>query len=150
MTLRYLIPVLLAVPVLLVFAACSDDEEDSPDLGDPNEAPETIDVEMTLDDFSFAPAVINADLGDEIFVELANDGESEHTFTLSEFLVDETLDSGEDQDVTFTPNEAGEFTYFCRNHDDMQGTLRIAAPGQALDDSTPAADGYEGGGGIGY
>jgi plastocyanin len=155
MLMRYIaLPALLIASLLLV--SCGDDEEVTPD-GQTDEPAETIEVEMTLEDFSFAPTSIDADLGDEVFVELANDGEQEHTFTISEFLVDETLDSGQDTDVTFVPNEAGEFTYFCRNHPEtMQGTITIAAPGAAADptsepDTSPTEDDYEGpGAGVGY
>jgi plastocyanin len=152
MHLRYFLsgPILLAAAAF--GAACSDDEEATPP-DDQTEAPETIEVEMTLEDFSFAPASINADLGDEVFVELANDGDEEHTFTINEFFVDETLASGEDRDVTFTPDEPGEFTFFCRNHDSMQGSIRIARPGEAAQptdeaEQTDAPDTDPGG--IGY
>ena len=139
-------PVVIAAAV--VVSACSDDEA-SPSGDQQTEAPQTIDVEMTLEDFDFSPASINLDLGDEVFVELANDGDEEHTFTIDEFFVDETLASGEDRDVTFTPNEPGEFTFYCKNHPDtMQGSLRVARPGEA---AQPTEDDDEGGGaGIGY
>jgi plastocyanin len=150
MTLRY-----LAVPALILAAilgACSnDDEEATPDGGDTSEPTETVEVEMTIEDFSFEPAVIDAGLGDEVFVEIANDGEVEHTFTVSEFFVDETLESGQDMDVTFVANDPGDFTFFCRNHPDMQGTLRVTRDGEVADPSPTEDNDTEGGGaGIGY
>jgi plastocyanin len=80
-------------------------------------------------------------------VELANDGDEKHTFTVNEFLVDEELASGEDADVSFTPNEPGEFTFFCRIHPDtMQGTIRVArsreAPGETPTDGGGSGFGY--------
>jgi plastocyanin len=152
MRVSHLIALLIVVVAASAILACSDDEEASPP-DDQTEAPETIEVEMTLEDFSYAPASINADLGDEVFVELANDGDEEHTFTINEFFVDETLASGEDRDVTFTPDEPGEFTFFCRNHDNMQGSIRIARPGEAAQptdeaEETDAPDNDPGG--IGY
>ena len=145
MTLRYLTPLLLAA-VALSIAGCSGDDAIGPGSKQ-TEAPETVDVEMTIEDFSFDPAVIDIDLGDEIFVELANDGEVTHTFTASEFFVDETLESGQDVDVSFTPNEPGEFTFFCRIHPDkMQGSIRVARPGETQDATSDGG----GGSGAGY
>jgi len=150
MTLRYVMPVLLATAAAL-FTACADDEVATPGTGQTTEPSKTVEVEMTIEDFSFAPAVISANLGDEISVELANDGEQEHTFTITELDVDETLESGQDADVTFVAGESGDFTYFCRNHpDEMQGSLRITAPGEAADDTTPTPDDDSDGGGFGY
>jgi len=147
MILRYLTPLLLTVLVLSI-AACSNDDNES---GGAEETPqpETVDVEVTIEDFSFDPAVIDINLGDEIAVELANDGDEKHTFTVSEFFVDEELASGEDTDVSFTPNEPGEFTFFCRFHpNEMQGSIRVARPG-GTPSETPD-DAQQDGGGFGY
>jgi plastocyanin len=152
MLMRYIAIPALVIASLLV-ASCSDDDEATPGSGQTDEPAKTIEVDMTIEDFSFDPAVIDADLGDEILVGLHNDGEQQHTFTISEFLVDETLESGQDTDVTFVPSEAGEFTFFCRNHPDtMQGTLTIEGSGGAAADPTATSDSdYEGGGsGLGY
>ena len=147
MTLRYLIP-LLAAAAALSIAACSEDDAAGPGTNENGEQGETVDIEMTIEDFSFDPGVIDINLHDEISLELANDGEETHTFTVSEFLVDEEFASGEDRDVSFTPNEPGEFTFFCRFHQDtMQGSIRVARPGETPDESE--SDGG-GGAGAGY
>ena len=145
MILRYPTLMLLAAATALS-AACGDDDALGPG-SEQTEAPVTLDVEMTIEDFSFDPAVIDINLGDEIAMELANDGDEKHTFTVNEFLVDEELDSGEDADLSFTPNEPGEFTFFCRIHPDtMQGTIRVARSGEA-----PGETQTDGGGpGFGY
>jgi len=153
MILRYLVPLLLASATVLLASCSDDDEEASPGDGQTQEPAETIQVEMTIEDFSFDPAVIDADLGDEISIELANDGEQAHTFTISELVVDQTLESGQDIDVTFTPDEPGEFTYYCRIHRDrMQGALRIAGPGEEPPggDADASPTGSSDGGGFGY
>jgi len=145
MMLRYLTPLFLAAAALPIAACSSDDDAANPGSDQPGEQGETVDIEMTIEDFSFDPSVIDIDLGDEISLELANDGDATHTFTVSEFLVEEELASGEDADLSFTPNEPGEFTFFCRFHpDEMQGTIRIARAGE-----TPAESESDGGGGAG-
>jgi plastocyanin len=155
MSLRYLAAAALSLPLLALVGACGDDDESKPDPAR-TEAPETIDVEMTLEDFSFDPASIEIDFRDEIFLELANDGETAHSFTVDEFLVDEELESGQDADVSFTPNEPGEFTYYCRFHpEQMLGSLLVLADGatpEADAETTPdsGSDNEGGGAGIGY
>ena len=149
MILRYPTLMLLAAATALS-AACGDDDALGPG-SEQTEAPVTLDVEMTIEDFSFDPAVIDINLGDEIAVELANDGDEEHTFTVNEFLVDEELDSGEDADLSFTPNEPGEFTFFCRFHpDEMQGSIRVARPGETPSETADDAPQDGGGSGFGY
>jgi plastocyanin len=153
MRLPHLALAALALPLLGLAAACSDDEEANPEA-DQTVEPQTVDVELTMEDFSFSPGSIEINFGDELLIEIANDGEADHTFTVSEFLVDETLSSGEDRDITFTPNEPGEFTYFCRFHqDEMQGSLFVLADGatpEADAEPTPDSDDEGGGAGIGY
>ena len=122
---------MLLIAAGLTVAACSDDDAIQPGSSQETQPPETVNVEITIEDFSFDPAVIDIRLGDEIALELANDGEEKHNFTVNEFFVDKDLSSGEDADLSFTPNEPGEFTFFCRFHPDrMQGSIRVARPGR--------------------
>src|SRR5436309_2427621 len=147
MILRNAAPVLIALSAALL-ASCSSDDTVTPG-NTPSPQPQTIDVDMTIKDFSFNPTLIQATLGDEFRIALHNDGESEHTFTVNEFGVDQRLASGQDEDVRFTPNQPGEFTFYCRNHPDkMHGAVRIARPGEAT--STAAADNQGGGSVPGY
>ena len=150
---RPLILALTLVATALTLAACGDAEEEGagPSSSSAVEPPQTVEAEIEVGDFYFKPAIIEAAFGDKIAVDLVNEGVADHTFTISEFFVDQELTDGKDGDVTFTPNEPGEFTFFCRKHpDQMQGALRIARPGETpANDASPTPE-LNGGGGYGY
>jgi len=147
---RWLILSLALSATVALSLACGDEEERDTD---PTAGPApTVEAEIEVGDFYFGPVAIEASLGDEITVELTNKGVADHTFSISEFLVDEQLTDGEDGSVTFTPNEPGEFTFFCSIHpDQMHGSLRITRPGDAPGGTeSPAPDPGGGNGGFGY
>jgi plastocyanin len=153
-------PLILALTLFasaLTLAACGDAEEEGAGAGPSSssvvEPPQTVEAEIEVGDFYFKPAIIEAAFGDKIAVDLVNEGVADHTFTISEFFVDQELADGKDGHVTFTPNEPGEFTFFCSNHpDQMQGALRISRPGEtpSANDASPTPDSDGGGGGYGY
>jgi cytochrome c oxidase subunit 2 len=151
---RPLILALTLFAIAFTLAACGDAEEEGPGTGPSSsgavEPPRTVEAEIEVGDFYFKPAIIEAAFGDKIAVDLLNEGVADHTFTISEFFVDQELTDGKDGDVTFTPNEPGEFTFFCSKHpDQMQGALRITRPGDTSSGSeSPTPD--PGGGGGGY
>jgi plastocyanin len=138
----------------IAWLACGSDEETTDDSQTIEPSAVTVQEEITLADFSISPSVVEATLGNKIEVALKNDGEADHTFTIDEFFVDEELSAGDESDVTFTPNQPGEFTYYCRIHpDSMQGSIRIARPGEEAPggdaEESPTED-PDGGGGYGY
>jgi plastocyanin len=149
-------PLILALTLLasaLTLAACGDAEEEGagPSSSGAVEPPQTVEAEIEVGDFYFKPAIIEAAFGDKISVDLVNEGVAGHTFTISEFFVDQELTDGKDGDVTFTPNEPGEFTFFCSKHpDQMQGALRITRPGETPANSGEPSTDSDGGGGYGY
>ena len=157
MRIRSVIVTLALAPVAILPAACGD-EEDVGRVTDPSasrtaEPVETVNAEIEVGDFFFEPAVIEATLGDDIAVDLTNQGVADHTFTITQFVVDEKLLHGGDGNVTFTPDEAGEFTFFCRYHPgQMQGSLSITRPGgtPAQSDQEPSPTYSGGDGGFGY
>jgi plastocyanin len=161
---------LLVLPVLILgsalLLACDDDDNGGQENGNgqtengqtdngqtedvtpgaqTQEPSDILELEMTIEDFSYSPESIDAAAGTQIFVELANDGEQEHTFTIEELSIDEALQSGEDLDVTIIPDEEGEYTIFCRNHDGMTATLNVTPAGETSQQS----DSDSGGGGYG-
>jgi plastocyanin len=154
---RFRLVILSVVSALLasLAIACGDDEEESGDSQTIEPSAVTVEEEVDIADFSFTPNVIEATLGNTVALSLKNDGEQDHTFTIDEFVVDEEVAAGSDSDVEFVPNEAGEFTYYCRFHPgDMQGAIRIARQGEEVPggdaEASPTEDTSGGGGGIGY
>jgi plastocyanin len=110
----------IASACLILLAACGGGGSDggSPDGG---EAPSTV----TLRDNAFAPADPVIDAGD---VELVNEGESPHTFTIEGEDVDVEVDAGQTTTVT-VDLPAGTYTVFCGFHrgQGMEGTLTVEA-----------------------
>lgn len=105
---------------MILLAACGGggDDTGSPDGGD---APSTV----TLRDNAFAPADPAITAG---AVELVNEGESPHTFTIEGEDVDVEVDAGQTTTVT-VDLPAGTYTLFCTFHrgQGMEGTLTVEA-----------------------
>lgn len=118
----------------LTFGACSDeggeaapaaaapvtpaDQETSPAIEE-----EARSVQLALQDDVFAPEMLRVPRGDEVTVEVKNEGDKPHTFTIRSLDVDTgTLQPGDSRQVTFTaPQEDAEF--ICEIHPGMTGTL---------------------------
>lgn len=128
MTLKRLMTlVAVAMLALLVLAACGDDSDaDDNDAGSGGAATATtasssgsgsgggaITVSMK-DTMKFDPASITVKPGEEVTINLKNDGSIKHDFTLEVEGVKEVLDGGKSNEFTFTaPGEPGEYKIFC-------------------------------------
>jgi plastocyanin len=104
-------------------------------------------IEVELDDFYFEPTVLEGDAGQTLTVDLFNEGEAPHTFTIDSLSVDETLQPGDEglsAEVTFP--DSGALLFYCRFHagGGMRGGLSVGG------DLEPAAGSGGGGGGGGY
>jgi plastocyanin len=110
----------IASASLILLAACGGGGDDGGSTGGAG-ASSTV----TLRDNAFAPAdpVIGAGA-----VELVNEGQSPHTFTIEGEDVDVEVDAGETTTVT-VDLEAGTYTLFCSFHrgQGMEGTLTVEA-----------------------
>ncbi len=91
---------------------------------------------VVAEDFSFATSKLAFRPGAEVTVTLDNQGEAEHTFSISELDVEAEAAGGETAEATFTMPKSGSFEFFCKYHpDDMRGTLDvIGAAGGASDE----------------
>ncbi len=129
---------LAAIAAALLAAACGDDEEETGDNESPGnneEAGQT--VEMEMDDFYFDPAELDAAPGDTITVNLKNEGQATHTFTIDALGIDQQVAAGEEATVQVHAAEAGDLRFYCRFHgaSGMEGTIKVgsgsagAAPG---------------------
>jgi len=105
---------------------------------------------VKMADFSFKPSAISGEAGKEITIELPNEGNAAHTFTVSELNVDQAVEPGETATVKVTPDKDGTFAFFCRFHrgQGMEGKLTVGAGGAG--DSNDAGGGGSGGGYYGY
>src|SRR5688572_5762408 len=119
---------MLLVVIVLVAASCGDDDETASGSGsgsasgsasaaeaeapvelsgtvnihgatDVSEDGDAAAVEMELDDFYFGPTFVRGASGQTVMVELQNEGEADHTFTIDSLSIDETLSPGDKKQV---------------------------------------------------
>ena len=114
----------IAMIAMLVFVACGDDDDsDDTDTGDTSSTTTTgttasgDDVEVTvvkMSEMKFDPDAITVGAGEEVTIDLQNDGSVEHNFSINDADVDHSLGAGESDEFTFTaPTEPGEYNIHC-------------------------------------
>jgi plastocyanin len=100
----------------------ADERADSPDP--PPKAIAAASGSVTIADFSFTPATITINQGDT--VTWINDGPTPHSATANNGSFDTgILKKGGSGSHTF--NEAGSFSYYCKPHPFMKGTVVVQA-----------------------
>ena len=87
-------------------------------------------IRLTVKDMSFDVTTITAKVGEPITINLVNDDMMDHGFAIDELHVwgDRIAPRGTTS-VTFTPQEAGSYTYYCYVNEHAQlgmiGTLEV-------------------------
>ncbi len=99
---------------------------------------------ISIADFSFTPARFNATAGQQVSLNVTNNGQFPHTFTITGLVDSGTIAPGQSKTVTFTPTAAGNLIYFCMIHGQatMSGQLMVAG----TSGSAPAPGGNTTGG----
>jgi plastocyanin len=84
-------------------------------------------VELEADDFYFEPTVLSGEAGQTLTVEVMNEGDATHTFTLEEQGVDLQLAPGESGEAEVTFPDSGALVFICRFHSGqgMRGGLSV-------------------------
>lgn len=108
-----------AAPVTLTGTANNHGAKDATDQG------ASVSLEIEQDDNYFEPTFIRATPGAAVMIELKNEGDQAHTFTIDALKVDKTLQSGSTADVTFNLPSSGVVRFYCRIHvgSGMQGAF---------------------------
>ena len=104
-------------------------------------------VEVTASDFEFQPTSLSVDPGAEVSVSLTNDGETAHTFTVSDVDFEVQAEAGASAEGTFTAPDSGTIDYVCAFHSNMTGTITVgdsagAGGGEAPGDDKGKMGGY--------
>ena len=107
------------------------------------QAAATSDHAVSIVDFAFEPATIDATTGSTVV--WTNDGQAPHTVT-GDFADSGILEPGQTFSHTFA--EEGEFGYACAIHPEMVGTVRVTAAQAAPAQATPVAAQVDGPRGI--
>jgi plastocyanin len=110
-------------------------------------------TEVELDDYYFKPTVLEGKAGEKVTLELKNEGQTEHTFTIDSQGVNKELGPGEEAEVDVTIPKSGLVSFYCRFHksEGMAGALAVsgAATGGSGEMDTGTTE-DNGGGGKGY
>jgi plastocyanin len=86
-------------------------------------------VDLELDNFYFAPTVLTGSAGETLIVHLANEGDVEHNFILTDQGIDQDVEAGEKAEVSVTFPDSSTLVFFCKYHErmGMRGALRVSS-----------------------
>ncbi|MFL5939612.1 MAG: cupredoxin domain-containing protein [Gaiellaceae bacterium] len=110
-------------------------------------------TEVELDDFYFEPTVLEGRAGEKVTLELKNEGQDEHSFTIDAQSVDKDLEPGDEGEVTVTIPQSGVISFYCKYHKSsgMAGALAVqGGTGGMTGTGTTTEDNSGKGGGGGY
>jgi plastocyanin len=96
-------------------------------------------TEVELDDYYFEPTVIQGKAGQKVTLELKNEGQVEHSFTLDAQHIDKTIGPGEDAKVTVTIPASGAVSFYCKFHKSEGMAGALAVEGQGAGGSMPGS-----------
>jgi plastocyanin len=170
--------VLIAAVALLVLGACGSDDDD--DAGGADTSPETTEASaapvqlagqvneegtgdasgedefaLELDDFYFGPTYVKVTSGQTLTIELENEGDAPHTFTIDAIGVDEQVEPGQAATVEVELPDAEAVAFYCKFHKErgMQGAFyvregaSVSEPTVTTPGSTETTGGGSSGGG---
>ena len=110
-------------------------------------------TEVELDDFYFKPTVLTGKAGETVTLELKNEGQTEHSFTIASQGIDQVLQPGAKAEVTVKIPKSGVVSFYCKFHKSSGMAGALAVTGQAGSGSGGMDTGTttnKGGGGYGY
>lgn len=116
----------LFLGVVLILAACSEDDTDQQvDSSSQEDSPTANQVDIIASNFELDPVENTVKAGEEVKITLTND-EGMHGLAIDEFDVNIQGDG----EATFTPDEPGEYTIYCnipcgQGHAEMISTLIV-------------------------
>ncbi len=140
--------VLLILAMALVGAACGDNspETETPGASGSEGATQTTigseaandhgsqdvsgmdEVSLEVDDFYFEPTLLTGTAGQQLTIELDNEGTVEHNFSLDEQSISQDIEAGEDASVSVTLPDSGQLVFYCKYHrgQGMVGALVVS------------------------
>jgi plastocyanin len=77
---------------------------------------ETGKVEIEMYDNYFEPTVLKGTPDQKVTIELKNEGEAAHTFTVAEQSVDQEVQPGDEAEADVTFPQSGELSFICKFH----------------------------------
>ena len=127
--------VLLVTLVGVLLIACGGDGDDeassaptvsADDEGSGNEGGGQV-LEVDIVDFGYDPVMLNGEADAEATLNLTNNGDLPHTFTIDGVMDSREVAPGESRSIMFPPTGAGTYTFFCTVHGaaTMSGELTL-------------------------
>ena len=109
-------------------------------------------TEVELDDFYFEPTVLGGKAGEKVTLELKNEGQTEHSFTIDSQGIDKDVQPGDEAEVTVTIPKSGVVSFYCKFHKSsgMAGALAVTGQSGGTGGMTDTGTTTGGGGGNGY
>jgi plastocyanin len=82
---------------------------------------------VTMVDFAYSPTTLTARVGQQVSLDVVNNGQAPHTFTITGVVDSGTINSGQTRVVSFTPSQAGTLQFICVIHGAaaMSGTVTV-------------------------
>lgn len=135
---------LIAIGALLLVAGCGGDDDEETTSASSEEA-STIDidgatanyheteavsggsVELEEDDYYFEPTVLTGDAGQKVTLEITNEGDNEHNFSIDDQNIDEDTEPGDSTTVKAEIPDSGVLEFYCSYHEsqNMRGALAV-------------------------
>jgi plastocyanin len=106
-------------------------------------------TEVELDDFYFEPTVLQGKAGEKVELELKNEGQVEHSFTIDSQGINKDLQPGDEAEVMVTIPQSGVVSFYCTFHKSsgMAGALAAGGTGGMTGTGTTTNDNSKSGGG---
>ena len=85
------------------------------------------DVDVEVDSFYFEPTVLTGTPGEKLTVELENESDTLHNFSLPQQGIDQDVESDSKEEVSVTFPKSGSILFFCKYHasQGMRGALQV-------------------------
>jgi plastocyanin len=85
-------------------------------------------LEVEQDDFYFEPTIIEGTAGQKVKLELKNEGQNLHNFSIDSQNIDQDVDTDASATVTVTIPQSGTLEFYCKYHrtQGMVGELKVA------------------------
>jgi nitrite reductase (NO-forming) len=119
--------------VALLMAACSSDDGTDGSTDTTTTTPSSSsgggggggeDQAVTIANFAFDPNTLTVPSGQDVTIDLTNEDDVEHSFTLDDDSVSQDVEAGEDSSVTINVTE--EIGWHCKYHPTMTGTVTVS------------------------
>jgi plastocyanin len=99
-------------------------------------------VEIELDDNYFEPTILKGKPGQMVELELKNEGNTTHTFTIAEQSINEEIQPGDETETDVKFPASGELKFVCKFHEGEGMVGALLSSGASSSSSTTTSSKY--------